>query len=221
MATWTEVIVQALRNLGGRAHYSSLYDEVEKLRSGDLPASWQQQIRRAIEVHSSDSSSFAHGTDLFAAVDGLGNGVWELRDYTPDPTPVAPDTSELSETPGPAHIVTQVYRILRDTAMARSLKAIHKNRCQLCGQTLELGGGKLYSEVHHIRPLGNPHNGPDIPRNILVLCPNDHVRCDYGAIPLDLHHIATRPEHPIAQVFLDYHNSVIYKHATGGPEHHA
>ena len=40
----------------------------------------------------------------------------------------------------------------------------------------------LRRQAAHIRPLGRPHDGPDIPENILCLCPNDHVRFDYGVI---------------------------------------
>ena len=42
-----------------------------------------------------------------------------------------------------------------------------------------------YAEGAHIRPLGYPHDGPDVLGNVLCLCPNDHVRFDYGAIWLD------------------------------------
>jgi putative restriction endonuclease len=42
----------------------------------------------------------------------------------------------------------------------------------------------LYAEGAHIRPLGRPHDGPDIEANVLCLCPDDHVRFDYGAIVL-------------------------------------
>ena len=30
----------------------------------------------------------------------------------------------------------------------------------------------------------SPHDGPDQASNILCLCPNDHVRLDYGAITI-------------------------------------
>jgi putative restriction endonuclease len=37
----------------------------------------------------------------------------------------------------------------------------------------------------HIRPLGAPHNGPDVKENIIIcLCPNHHVLFDSGAITL-------------------------------------
>ena len=42
-----------------------------------------------------------------------------------------------------------------------------------------------YAEVHHIRPLGAGHDGPDIPANMLVLCPNHHAAFDLSTMALD------------------------------------
>ena len=69
----------------------------------------------------------------------------------------------------PARVVATTYRILRDTAAARRLKADHDDRCQICGATIELPDGARYSVAHHIRPLGRPHDGPDIRENMVVL----------------------------------------------------
>ena len=44
--------------------------------------------------------------------------------------------------------------------------------------------GGPYAEGAHIRPLGRPHDGPDVEANVICLCPDDHVRFDYGAIVL-------------------------------------
>lgn len=37
----------------------------------------------------------------------------------------------------------------------------------------------------HIRALGEPHNGPDVPENLLSPCPNDHVLIDSVTIYID------------------------------------
>jgi hypothetical protein len=42
--------------------------------------------------------------------------------------------------------------------------------CQICGTRLATPAG-AYAEICHIKPLGRPHNGPDVPENILCLCP--------------------------------------------------
>jgi predicted restriction endonuclease len=63
----------------------------------------------------------------------------------------------------------------------------------------------LYAEAHHIKPLGAPHNGPDVRANILCVCPNDHVLLDYGAIKLYGNHLKE-----VGQEYIDYHNENIY-----------
>ncbi|MER6956900.1 MULTISPECIES: YDG/SRA domain-containing protein [unclassified Streptomyces] len=77
-----------------------------------------------------------------------------------------------------------VQRIVRDAATVRRIKALYDNECQMCGLRLLGPEEKPYSEGAHIKPLGNPHNGPDVERNILCLCPNCHVRLDIGAVAI-------------------------------------
>lgn len=131
-------------------------------------------------------------------------------------TPEAPDAfrTEEADAKQPDRAVQTTYRILRDTEMARRLKALHSNRCQICGESMCLPQGP-YSEAHHIQPLGTPHNGPDVPENILVLCPNHHVMCDYGALPLTADMVTPAPHHKIAQVYLDYHNVKMFTGTKG------
>ena len=43
----------------------------------------------------------------------------------------------------------------------------------------------FYSEVHHLQPLGNKHNGADNKHNMLVLCPNHHSMFDLGILAID------------------------------------
>ena len=49
--------------------------------------------------------------------------------------------------------------------------------------------------------------GSDISSNIIVLCPNHHVQCDYGSIAIDLDSVRTDPLHRISSEFIDWHNS--------------
>jgi hypothetical protein len=74
-----------------------------------------------------------------------------------------------------------VDRIVRSTARAKQVKAIHDDECQVCGERLETETGS-YSEAAHIRPLGGVHGGFDDRSNILCLCPNHHVLFDRGGL---------------------------------------
>jgi predicted restriction endonuclease len=206
MATWVEDISTAYANLGGVARYEDVYREVRRIRGETLPTSWRDMIRGIVEDNSSDSAKFK-GKDLFYSANGIGKGIWGLRSAilsTPFP-------SDLGD-PEPGRVAVSTYRILRDTILARTIKALHSNRCQLCDNCLLLPGGTGYSEAHHIRPLGRPHNGPDIAANILVLCPNHHVLFDYGSIRLDLNELRQLAEHKVGHEFVDYHNDQIFGH---------
>ena len=79
MSTWLKDIQTALKNLGGEAHLSKIYEEVAKVRKGKLNPTWESTIRRELETNSSDSKSFRKdrkGEDLFYM---KGKGVWGLR----------------------------------------------------------------------------------------------------------------------------------------------
>ncbi|MEO7018138.1 MAG: HNH endonuclease [Leifsonia sp.] len=66
--------------------------------------------------------------------------------------------------------------------MARRVKRLYKDACQLCGVQIIGIDGRTYSEGAHVRPLGRPHLGPDVDTNILCLCPNHHTQLDVGGI---------------------------------------
>lgn len=113
--------------------------------------------------------------------------------------------------PSANRIAITTVRIIRDTTLSRLIKDLYANECQICGSTIELPGGTRYSEAHHIKPLGTPHNGPDIVENMIVLCPNHHAMCDYGVIALQMADLRLHADHKIEQQFINYHNDLIHK----------
>lgn len=80
MATWKEDLIKALENLGGKAHLSKIYNEIEKIRPNNLNPTWQRTVQRELETNSSDSEAFK-GEDIFYSVEGKGKGIWGLRNY--------------------------------------------------------------------------------------------------------------------------------------------
>lgn len=78
----------------------------------------------------------------------------------------------------------QVQRIVRSSAIVDQLKKDYDHTCQVCQVRLETQVGG-YSEGAHIKPLGNPHKGPDTRENLLCLCANCHVQFDKGAFVID------------------------------------
>jgi predicted restriction endonuclease len=92
--------------------------------------------------------------------------------------------------------------------------------CQVCGLRLETPTG-AYAEGAHIRPVGRSHHGPDVPANVLCLCPNDHVRLDRGILVLTddfdvvdpvsgarTGFIAVKPQHKLDGAHAAYHRSI-------------
>jgi putative restriction endonuclease len=71
-------------------------------------------------------------------------------------------------------------QLVRDSAVVTSVKRLHDFHCQVCGLRLETPAG-AYAQGAHIRPLGSPHEGPDVPENVVCLCPNHHILFDAGA----------------------------------------
>ncbi len=114
--------------------------------------------------------------------------------------------------PGSTRIKQTVSRIIRDTAQSKRIKALHHYSCQIigCESILERADGLRYAEAHHIRPLGQPHNGSDIPGNILCLCPNHHAACDLGIIELDITSLKNISGHKVDPKYVQYHNQNIY-----------
>lgn len=119
--------------------------------------------------------------------------------------------SDVIDAAYPERRETILQRLIRDTATARVLKLRHHNHCQICGLAVPLWEGLTYAEAHHIRPLGHPHNGPDLPSNMLILCPNHHAQCDLGAIKLDGALLRRLPDHTIDPEHIEYHNTKIAK----------
>lgn len=208
MATWLNDVTTGLDNLGGVARLSDIYAEVRKIRASPHPKSIDATIRGTIERNSSDSAAYTGKTDLFFSVKGLGAGIWGLRSKILE-TPKAGDIGELPHgVAEPQRQKQTIYRVLRETELARKLKLLHKNRCQLCGLTLKLADS-TYAEAHHLIPLGAPHHGPDVPGNILVVCPNCHVKLDYFSITLDMDTVFTLKEHAICGRSIQYHNAKV------------
>ncbi len=114
----------------------------------------------------------------------------------------------------------------RNRSIVVELKQLYQNKCQICNQTIHVDGKVYYSEVHHLQPLGNGHNGTDNLHNMIVLCPNHHKMFDLGILainPMDgshLIHIDNRDslnekfiefKHIVSNTYIRYHYENIHK----------
>jgi predicted restriction endonuclease len=104
--------------------------------------------------------------------------------------------------------IREISRIKRNQKLVDEIKLQYDFTCQICGEQLKIRSDVYYSEVHHIKPLGSKHNGPDISDNMLSVCPNHHALLDLGAIEIDLQKLLKK--HNIRKDFIEYHNSSIF-----------
>lgn len=104
-------------------------------------------------------------------------------------------------------IIRKVNSVVRKPLFVEIIKKMYGNRCQICGTRLEINSRKYYSEVHHLKPLGKPHNGPDKIENMICVCPNDHVLLDFLVIKLDIKNFKSI-KHNINLDYIDYHNNL-------------
>lgn len=141
---------------------------------------------------------------------------------SPDPSEVVADIG----IPDPERVETTTSRVVRNTALSKELKEDYQYHCQLCGEARHKSPLEHYAEAHHIKPLGRPHEGPDVKENILVLCPNHHADFDHGLVHVDpethevIHatdksisgeKLQTKEHHDINSELLKYHNTEISK----------
>lgn len=131
---------------------------------------------------------------------------YDWSPFLPVSTPPEPPKAVDIQGP-PDRKETTISRIIRDTLLSRHIKQLHRYECQLCGHSILLADGSRYAEAHHIQPLGEPHNGPDTPENLVCVCPNHHAELDFGVRPLALADLRPAPGHMVGQAYIDYHNA--------------
>ena len=118
----------------------------------------------------------------------------------------------------PKRATQTVQRVIRDSKLGRQLKKLYDYKCQVCDLQIETDAG-FYAEAAHIKPVGSPHNGPDLIENLLCFCPNHHLMFDKGVFfvnedmrlegiggGLKLH-----KNHPVAYEYFAYHKGMFNK----------
>ncbi|MFY1635846.1 YDG/SRA domain-containing protein [Solwaraspora sp. WMMB335] len=116
-----------------------------------------------------------------------------------------------------SRVEATIQRLARSAARATEVKRLHDYTCQICNTRLVTPAGP-YAEACHIKPLGKPHNGPDVTENLLCLCPNHHLLFDTGALYIDsdgrvhdtinntaIVDLQLTDKHPIDWSFAEYH----------------
>jgi hypothetical protein len=196
--TWREATIEALRRIALRHHSNFITrtqiidEELEKIfqnvsSTGKTPAQTLSRVLQGLR------------NEGYLEFDGHGGYSLLSSDFIPSASDISPEYSV------PSRAETTIHRITRDTKLVAYLKKLYLYQCQICTTRLELFPGYYYSEAHHLKPLGTPHNGPDTESNIIVVCPNHHVLLDYCAIKIERKSLLLI-KHKIDQAMLEYHN---------------
>ena len=95
---------------------------------------------------------------------------------------------DLADKAEPQRAEVTANPFIRDPAVRRRVKLRSKGNCELCGRPgFEMASGAVYLETHHVVPLAS--GGPDIDRNVVALCADDHRRAHFA---VDRDDIASR-----------------------------
>lgn len=182
MSRWIDDISIALTQLGGLSHYSDLYEKIAEVRKENLSKDWKSVVRRTIQQHSSDSKSFLNKEDLYYSVDGIGSGVWGLRDYIPKEEDVDITEDDISFPEGKRMLRTHILRERNPRLIIeakRRFKEIHGNLfCEICEFNFEERYGEVgkdFIEAHHTIPVSSMREDEETKiEDLVMVCSNCH-----------------------------------------------
>lgn len=177
-------VEEALRQLGGEAQIGDILTRVLQIAPPPHSANARNIIRGRLYEHSSQTTSYKGGADLFESVDGIeaGTGRWRLK---ADPLSADNPDAVLDETEAEIEAVEGRRRLRVHLGRERSKRLIKAFKaqlkcfaCEACGTDLGAVYGPLgegYIEAHHRVPVASLNPGePTRLSDLAALCPNCH-----------------------------------------------
>lgn len=179
--TYKETIVKALEMLGGHAYYKDIYDKFSQIYEGNLSKTWKKSIQSVIERHSSHSSVYKGGEDLFEPIEGIGQGHWGLKNFNhAENIELTQEDDEFSEGKILLRKHLQRERNIKLIELSKK-KFIEQNGhlyCEVCGFDFAKTYGELgekFIEAHHIKPVSQmDENEKTSIDDIVMVCSNCH-----------------------------------------------
>ncbi|WP_051467410.1 caspase, EACC1-associated type [Actinomadura oligospora] len=111
--------------------------------------------------------------------------------------------------------------VYRDRRVAASVCRMHSYECQLCGVVLQSPDGLQITPTTHLKSLSPPHHGPDVPENVLCLCPTHRVQLDLGIFTIEddltvidettgapVGELIDHPRHKVSPEYIRYHRGL-------------
>jgi putative restriction endonuclease len=177
-----ETVVAALRRLGGQARPVEIAAEIRRLFPGPHPPTLLQGVRARIQECSSDSKNWRGKRDLFYTVNGIGGGVWGLREMdllNPTNEDGFADSAEpFMAEEGAATLRTHLRRERSKSLVYRFKRALTSFACVVCDFDFarkygELGRG--FIEAHHKIPVAQLKPGAKTElEDLAPVCANCH-----------------------------------------------
>lgn len=176
--------------------------------------SFDQTIQRIVESHCATKKGF-NGKPVFESPERgiyqLSNpqywvDLWQIENVDDKVLKLNLNnqTEDLEVT---ARTLREINIINRNKNLVQNLKSLYNSTCQICATQIKIADNTFYSEVHHIKSLGQPHNGPDSATNMIVVCPNCHVKLDFKAIDINKNELTIKEPHNVDNMYIEYHNS--------------
>jgi len=139
-------------------------------KSGKL----QSELQKLLGIY-----KFITGSDYSISLDSDLIEQEELRDIysQKDKDELISELLNLKDTdPVSIEIKHKTYK--RNNKTIAQLKLLRDFKCQICNKKIPIKNNKFYIEAAHIIP--KCEKGPELPENILILCPNHHKEFDFG-----------------------------------------
>lgn len=182
MTTWKKEIIKALEELGGEASRKELQDRIRSNTSKNIPPSFIQTIQHELQIFSSDSTYFGEKEDIFYSVEGVGSGIWGLRNYEPNVSNMDITQDDISYPEGKTifrkHIRRERNNKLIFTAKKQFKEKHGKLYCQICNFNFTEKYGHLgndFIEAHHLKAVSEMIDGDKTKiEDLIMVCSNCH-----------------------------------------------
>jgi len=184
--TWKDELIRGLKYFGGEAHRKELFIYIKNTTTKPMPREFGQTLQATLEHFSKDSNNFHKNNhrkiDVFYSVNGIGSGVWGLKDYVVDEN-MDRTQDDISYPEGKEKLRQHIQKE-RNSKLIRDAKQMFKEKhgklfCQICGLDFyEVYGdlGKDFIEAHHNKKqISDMHEETTTKiEDLLMLCSNCH-----------------------------------------------
>ena len=180
--TWKDELIRGLKHFGGEAHRQELFEYIKNTTMKEITKEFSATLQKELERLSESSKNFS-GTNVFYSVEGIGSGIWGLKDYVVEKKDMDETQDDISYPEGKEKFKLHIQKE-RNTRLIRDAKKRFKEKngrlfCEICGiDFYETYGeiGKDFIEAHHNKQKISDMDGECVTKieDLLMLCPNCH-----------------------------------------------